>query len=250
MLKALIFDVDGTLAETERLHLLSFNAAFAETEMDWAWDDALYRHLLSVGGSEERVRYFLDTVYTGSKTWPNSGELAADLRARKDRHFRRLLGAGALSPRPGVSRLITEARAAGLRLGIATSASARSLDALSQHVLPVDDWFDCVVTGDSVSRKKPAPDAYCRVMDCLGVSPAECIAFEDSTAGLESAVAAGVVAIATVSEFTDGDDFSRAAVVLEHLGDPGAPARVVAGDDASSACVDLDYLRALHERTH
>ena len=250
MLKALIFDVDGTLAETERLHLMSFNAAFAEADMDWVWDDELYRHLLSIGGSEERVRYFLDSVHAGPRTWSSSGMLAADLRARKDRHFRRLLGSGALSPRPGVSRLITEARAAGLRLGIATSASARSLDALSRHVLPVNDWFDCVVTGDSVSEKKPAPDAYLRVVDCLGVSPAECIAVEDSPAGLESAAAAGIVAIATVSEFTDGEDFSQAAVVLEHLGDPGAPARVIAGDDADSAWVDLDYLRAIHERAH
>jgi HAD superfamily hydrolase (TIGR01509 family) len=245
MLKAVLFDVDGTLAETEEFHRRAFNQAFAEQGLAIEWSRELYRELLRVTGGKERLRhYFLSQSAPGAPL-PDEALIAA-LHARKNAIYKRNLVSGDAGLRPGVLRLIAEARENDIRLGIATTTSAINLDALLGPLLGVD-WtchFAVVVAGDAVARKKPAPDVYESCLQQLGVAPEEAIAIEDSTPGVASAKAAGVRVLLTPSSYTEGDDFSAADAVVPDLGDPMRPwQQAVAG--FAQRWIDLDDLRAL-----
>ncbi|MFT4278067.1 MAG: HAD family hydrolase [Rhodopseudomonas sp.] len=237
---ALIFDVDGTLAETEELHRQAFNAAFADDGLPWHWDAPLYRRLLDVAGGKERIAHFL-------QSGPEGAERAADRipqlhRAKTDR-YTALVAAGA-ALRPGVARLIHEAKAAGIKLAIATTTSLPNVEALLQSALGPDamTWFDAIGAGDMVPAKKPAPDVYLHVLELLKLPAADCIAFEDSTNGLRAARAAGLPTIVTPGIYTEGDDFAGALAVLSDLGEPDAPYRHLAGAGADDRLVTLEAL--------
>ncbi|MFN3075794.1 MAG: HAD-IA family hydrolase, partial [Alphaproteobacteria bacterium] len=145
---------------------------------------------------------------------------------------------GALTARPGVRRLIAEARAAGLRLGLATSSQRLSVENMVPVVLGPGalSWFDAIGCGDDVARKKPQPDVYLHVLDRLGLTADECVAIEDTELGLAAAVAAGIPTVVTVASYSGGDDFTGATVVLSCLGDPGEPMVVLAGGGRDSEC--------------
>ncbi|NEW86170.1 HAD family hydrolase [Rhodopseudomonas sp. WA056] len=237
---ALIFDVDGTLAETEELHRQAFNATFAAEQLPWHWDEALYRRLLDVTGGKERIAHFL-------KSGPDGAARAADRipdlhRAKTDRYTALVAAGTAL--RPGVARLIREAKAAGVKLGIATTTSLPNVEALLQSSLGPDAMalFDAVGAGDVVPAKKPAPDIYLHVLDALKLPAADCVAFEDSTNGVRAARAAGLPTIVTPGIYTEGDDFPGALAVLSDLGEPDAPYRHLAGAGAEDSLVTLDAL--------
>lgn len=243
-LEALIFDVDGTLAETEDLHRRAFNESFAACGFDWTWSPALYRKLLQVTGGKERIRHFIES----SK--PADGEHAlarlAELHAEKTRRYGAHVAAGALAPRPGILRLIWEARAAGLKLAIATTTDPANVEALLQAAFAPDaaSWFHVIGAGDVVREKKPAPDIYHYVLERLGCAASNAIAFEDSENGILAARAAGLTVVATPSLYTATNDFSKAHMVLSDLGEADAPCRNLAGHRASS-CADLRALRDL-----
>ncbi|QLH73462.1 HAD family hydrolase [Rhodopseudomonas palustris] len=237
---ALIFDVDGTLAETEELHRQAFNATFAAEQLPWHWDATLYRKLLDVTGGKERIAHFL-------KSEPDGAERAADRipelhRAKTDRYTALVVAGTAL--RPGVARLIREAKAAGVKLGIATTTSLPNVEALLESSLGPDAMalFDAVGAGDVVPAKKPAPDIYLYVLDALKLPAADCVAFEDSTNGVRAARAAGLPTIVTPGLYTEGDDFPGALAVLSDLGEPDAPYRHLAGVGAGESLVTLDAL--------
>ncbi len=220
MLKAILFDVDGTLAETEESHRQAFNAAFAQAQMDLQWSVAQYRELLKVTGGKERLR-----AYFGAAGAAPPDERIRALHAAKNAFYAQAIAAGAVALRPGVLRLMREARAAGMCLGIATTTSAENLDALLQPLLGAA-WrqdFASVVAGDQVARKKPAPDVYCACLEELGLPGAAAVAIEDSAAGVRAARAAGVGVVATPSRYTERDDLSQADCVLPNLGDPERP---------------------------
>jgi len=247
MLSALLFDVDGTLADTERDgHRVAFNAAFREAGLDWAWDPATYGELLDVAGGKERLLHYFRRHHPAEAARPDVRERIATLHAAKTRHFIRLLGAGALPLRPGVARLIAEARAAGLALAIATTTTAENVTALLRHGLADDapSWFAVIAAGDVVPRKKPAPDVYLYALERLGMPPAACVAFEDSENGLRASLAAGLATVVTRGDYTRDQDFSGATSVLECLGDPGVPAGHVAGAAPRGTFVTLEDLRA------
>jgi len=248
-LQALIFDVDGTLADTERDgHRVAFNLAFAEAGLDWVWDEALYGELLAVTGGKERIRHFLDN-FRPDINLPTNDEAGyiAGLHQSKTKHYTELLESGAIPLRTGVERLLNEARDAGLRLAIATTTTPINVEALLTHTLGAEsmDWFEVIAAGDIVPAKKPAPDIYEYALEKMQLNPEQCLAFEDSSNGIISSSDANLTTIITINGYTKDDDFSRAALVLDSFGDPDHAFTVLAGDAHGASYVNIDLLKHL-----
>jgi len=250
ILKALLFDVDGTLADTERDgHRVAFNQAFADAGLDWDWDVALYGQLLTVSGGKERLRYFIEQWKPDFDEPENLDSFIRDLHRTKTRRYLALLEQGAIPLRPGVERLLKEARTTELRLAIVTTTTPDNVTALLSSTLGVDSvgWFDLIAAGDIVPGKKPAPDIYHYALEQLGIPATECLALEDSDNGLLSSTGAGIKTVVTVNDYTRQQDFSGAAIVLDQLGEPGAGFEVLAGDAGGATVVDVAFLsRLLH----
>lgn len=231
-LQALIFDVDGTLAETERDgHRPAFNAAFLELGLAWNWDVALYGELLAVAGGRERIRHYAQTHDPARVAHAGFDALVLALHAAKTRRYLALVDR--LQLRPGVRELIKAARSAGLRLAIATTTTPDNVYALLASHLGADAlaWFEVIAAGDMVARKKPAPDIYQYCLEQLDLPAASCLAVEDSAIGLAAARAAGILTLVTPSAYCLAEDFRGAAAVLADLG----------------AC-ELGELQAIHRR--
>ena len=213
---ALIFDVDGTLAETEELHRQAFNHAFVRHGLDWHWDRAVYKDLLRVTGGKERIRAYHGRRENAS---PLSDADIAELHRVKTAHYAGLIETGCCPLRPGVTDLLTAAKARGQRLAIATTTSHGNIDALLSQALG-KRWaadFDAIVAGDDVRDKKPAPDVYLEVLARLKLEASGCVAIEDSANGLIAASRANIPVLITRSMFFRDDDFSVARVVLDDL---------------------------------
>ena len=248
-LQALIFDVDGTLADTERDgHRVAFNRAFEEFGLDWFWDEALYGKLLTVTGGKERMAYYLNEFNTAYPQTDDTPELIVKLHQAKTRHYTELLASGAIPLRPGVKRLIEEAREAGPRIAIATTTTPDNVTALLEHALAPGscDWFDVIAAGDIVPAKKPAADIYFYALEKMQLSADQCLAFEDSLNGIKSSMGASLQTIITVNGYTEQDDFSGAALVLDQLGEPDAGFRTLAGDDMGYSYVSVELLKKIH----
>lgn len=213
--RALIFDVDGTLAETEEVHRRAFNEAFAEAGLDWFWDQVTYARLLRVAGGKERIRAFDLRNAVPSLTFSD----IADLHGIKTKRYAALIAAGDCPLRPGVRAWLAGARSRGQRLAIATTTSHGNIDALLSVALGPAwaDPFEAIVAGDDVPRKKPAPDVYVEVLARLGLGPADCIAVEDSGNGLAAAAWAGIPVVITRSAYFGDDDFAGALLVVDDL---------------------------------
>ncbi|MDA0654421.1 MAG: HAD-IA family hydrolase, partial [Proteobacteria bacterium] len=203
-LKALIWDVDGTLAETEEAHRAAFNRTFSARGLDWEWDWDKYRDLLRVTGGVERMTHYVRTERPDALPDDAMVETVHAMHKQKTAEYVAALQRGELPLRPGVARLLAEARDAGMRLAIATTTSAPNISALLDHSPdPVRlDWFEVVGAGGVIPNKKPAPDIYLWTLERLGLSGADCLAMEDSRNGLDSATAAAVPAVITTSSYT------------------------------------------------
>jgi HAD superfamily hydrolase (TIGR01509 family) len=213
---ALIFDVDGTLAETEELHRQAFNHAFARHGLDWQWDRAVYKDLLRVTGGKERIRAHHERLRIAA---PLSDVDIAELHRIKTAHYAELVETGCCPLRPGVTDLLAAAKARGQRLAIATTTSHGNIDALLSQALG-KRWaadFDAIVAGDDVPHKKPAPDVYVETLARLKLNASDCVAIEDSANGLTAASRANIPVLITRSMFFRDDDFSQARVVLDDL---------------------------------
>ncbi|ARE41629.1 hypothetical protein RGUI_3488 [Rhodovulum sp. P5] len=216
-LKALIFDVDGTLAETEETHRQAFNETFAKWGLDWNWSREDYRVLLKTGGGKERLRAFQDKLPDGAPRLSDEDIVA--LHKDKTALFGDLVAKGELALRPGVEDLILKAREAELQLAIATTTSRPNVDALMQATFgkPADRIFDVIASGDEVQRKKPDPEIYLLALRRLDLPPRDCIAFEDSRIGLNSALDAGLRVVVTPSLYTADETHSGATCRVPSL---------------------------------
>jgi HAD superfamily hydrolase (TIGR01509 family) len=238
-LRALIFDVDGTLAETEELHRRAFNESFAAAGLPWIWDQALYARLLEVTGGKERIAHYVQ-AYDGDP--PLAAEAIAALHADKTARYARLIEAGDITLRPGVARLLEDARQHGIRLAIATTTSRPNIDALLRATLGGQP-FEVIAAGDEVANKKPDPEIYRLALSRLDLEPSGCVAIEDTLNGLRSAQGAGLACLLTTSVYGGKGPFPGALSVVDHLGEPDAPATVLAGAPMFGAMVDIAQLQ-------
>ncbi len=248
MLQALIFDVDGTLADTEKDgHRVAFNLAFKEAKLDWNWTEALYGELLAVTGGKERMARYIDRYLEDFSVPVDLAEFIAALHKRKTHYYVQLMQAGEIPLRPGVERVLREARDAGLRMAIATTTTPENVTWLLKSTLGAEsiDWFEVIAAGDIVEKKKPAPDIFIYALEQLGLEADVCIAFEDSRNGILSSTGANLKTIVTTNDYTLEDDFSQAVLVLDQMGEQNNPAKVLSGS-MSSTYLNIESIKQLH----
>ena len=248
-LTTLIFDIDGTLAETEEEHRCSFNQAFKQVGLSWYWSRELYGNLLAITGGKERIRYFVEHHSPSFNKPDHLYEYIIELHKLKTDIYLKKLNSGCIPLRVGVSRLIAEARKSNIRLAIATTTTHSNVVALLEKSLASNsvEWFDVIAAGDSVANKKPASDVYQFVLKHLDECPQSCIAIEDSENGLRSALQAGISTVVTTSEYTQNQDFNGAMLVVNQLGDSDNPSTVIDGNLNMQTYVNVDLLEHMSE---
>ncbi len=221
VLQALIFDVDGTLADTESVHCAAFNQAFAELGLDWVWDAALYTELLDISGGKERIRHYWQNLQPGVRELSAMAltDTVDRLHQLKTAAYERAVNSGAVQLRPGVLRLMDEALAQGLQLAIATTTSPVNIAALLRHAMGTNWRLNFSAIGDASTApvKKPHPQVYLQMLTALSMGPAQCLAFEDSSNGLRAAAAAGLATVITPTTYTAHHNFDAALRVLPDL---------------------------------
>ena len=235
MTKALIFDCDGVLADTERDgHLVAFNQMWREQGVNWQWSLEQYAEKVKIGGGKERMFSLgRDDDFRAVYNVPDSEEewwnTVAGWHKRKSEIYKELIASGALPGRPGVKRLAAGALAQGWTLVVCSTSALSSVQAVLNHVMGEETAakFAGVFAGDMVKAKKPAPDIYNLATEKLNLDPADCVVVEDSRNGLLAAVAAGMTCIVTQNELTKNEDFDEAAIVLSSLGDPDGEQAIV-----------------------
>ncbi len=219
MIKAILFDVDGTLSETEETHRISFNRAFAVHGLSWNWSQSDYRKLLDVSGGKERIRFFLSTHTDDVLRINDVEQFIRSIHETKTAIYTQLVSDGAAELRPGIRELIAETTRLGIRRAIATTTSLPNVEALLAAAFGRGGMglFETVCAGDSVAEKKPAPDVYLAVLEKMNLRPEECIALEDSRNGLLAATAAGIPTLVTPGIYTNDQRFDEAMLVTTDL---------------------------------
>ena len=220
--KACIFDVDGTLAETETLHLEAFNQVFSEFQLNWIWDQTLYKQLLQIAGSKNRINYF------NNLSKPKlSNNLIREILERKNRIYIEKLQKNSVKVCSGVKELVNLLKSE-MKLALATSTSKENVDALILKIWgeKTNAIFSAISTPEEYAKNKPAPDLYINALKKLSLKPHQAIAIEDSEIGLKSAKAAKIKTIVVPSIYTQGSDFSNADLIVSDLFDPRVKVRL------------------------
>lgn len=243
-LKGIIFDVDGTIADTEEIHRQAFNHTFKEFDLDWYWSVEDYHKLLSISGGKERFKKCLKEDHELNSKVENPSFFIKELHKRKSEHYRSLLASDDLQLRPGIIRLISEAQKKNILLGIATSSSTANLATLLRKTLNVNpaDIFNAIVSSDLVTDKKPSPIVYQCVLAELGLTPDVCVAIEDTSNGNKAALCSGLRTVITTHAYTVNDDFTGASLVINNLGESDKPFTLAQGNAYSKSYVDLELL--------
>lgn len=252
-LKAVLFDVDGTLADTEALgHRPAYNRAFRKLGLDFRWGPKLYRKLLKQPGGRERIKHYIQRFDPelgpeAEEAEQNLDAWVAKVHTLKSHYFKRYMRHGRVPLRPGIARIMREARGSGVRLAIVTNASLKTLRPVLRYSMGPElaAEVEIIASGEEVQNKKPAPDLYQLAMRRLNLEPHECVALEDSEMGLRAAAGAGLAAVVTINRDTLEQDFSEAALVVSSLGEPGAPTRVLKGHIDGLPWVSLSTLRTV-----
>ena len=247
-LQALIFDFDGTLADTEETHRQAFNSTFLRLGLKWEWPKKLNRELLGTSGGKERIGRFIESLPISLAEKARLRQLVPAIHREKTRLYAELIADGRCALRPGIVRLLNEAQTAGVRLAIVSTTNADNVAILLTRHLGASalHMFSCIACGDHVAHKKPAPDVYHLALAMLGEQAHHCIAFEDSLNGLRAAKAAGIFTVMTPSEWTAGEDFGDADLLLPHLGDREHELPVQDAAAVGGAWLGLAELRRRH----
>ncbi len=243
-LKGIIFDVDGTIADTEEIHRQAFNQAFSEFDLNWHWTKSDYHELLTISGGKERFKKCLNDDKALKSKIENPGLFIQELHNRKSEHYRSMLASDGIQLRPGIIRLINEAQDKGILLGIATSSSLANLTTLLNTTLNIDpnELFNAIVCSDTILDKKPSPVVYQCALAGLGLTPDTCISIEDTRNGNLSALSAGLHTIITTHAYTIDNDFTGASLVVNHLGEPNNAFTVTQDYDCDKPYVDIELL--------
>lgn len=246
-LKGIIFDVDGTMADTEEVHRQAFNKAFKEFDLDWHWSESDYHKLLFISGGKERFKICLDNDDSLRSKIEDTDKFIADLHQCKSEHYRSMLVEGRIQLRPGISRIIEEAKEQGITLGIATSSCYANLKTLINSTLNVEpkELFSAVVCSDTVTDKKPSPLVYQRALSELNLAPEVCIAIEDTRNGNLAAQSAELKVIITTHAYTTDNDFHGASLVINQLGNPDDAFIATQGYTYNKSYVDIELLNKI-----
>ena len=247
-IEALIFDVDGTMADTEEAHRVAFNLAFDRQRLGWNWTRTEYRELLAVTGGKERIAHYIESLPISAGLRRRLLERVPEIHADKTKLYSSAVRDGGVPLRDGIARLLDEALDAGCRLAIASTTTAVNVDALLHAAFGTRglEMFAVIACGDQVRAKKPAPDIYRLALQTLGIGAESAVAFEDSPNGLRAASSAGLWTVVTPTYWTEGADFSAAGLVLPRLGDPAQPLHAEPGTALrQQAWLSLDELQEL-----
>ena len=240
-LHAVLFDVDGTLVDSERHgHRVAFNKAFEEFDLPYRWDEEEYGELLRVTGGRRRLHRYLSEQGMAED---ERERLVPALHERKTEILSELVDDGRVDVRPGTRRLLDELTGAGCRLGVATTGSRGWVERLLDRLLDGVD-FEVSVTGDEVAERKPDPEAFTVALERLGVAASDAVVIEDSAEGLSASVAAGIRCVVVVNGYTADHDLADADLVLDGFGEPDAPAQMLA-DRAGTGCDGVLTLEVL-----
>jgi len=241
-IKAIIFDQDGVIIDTERDgHRVAFNETFKEFGFNVEWDVEKYHELLQIAGGKERMKHHLQTEGFGVEVKAEEvDDLIKRLHKRKTEIFVQLIETGRLPLRPGVKRLMTEAMDKRLILGVCTTSNEKAAHTVAYQILK-DIKFDFVLAGDVVSKKKPDPEIYLLALKKAGLKPNQCIVVEDSRNGVLAAKAAQMHVVATTNVYTEKEDLSQADIVVTCLGDPEGKKGIL-----KQGGQDLDFDGVLH----
>lgn len=247
-LEALIFDLDGTMADTEEGHRQAFNAAFLEHSLFWDWDRPRYTELLKISGGHERLAAYVEALQVPEDEKARLREMVGPIHRTKTRIYNELITEGKVPFRHGVARLLREARAADRQLAIVATTAAANVTPLVTNALGEDAyyWFKAIVSAEHVAHKKPAPDLYRLALSELALSASECVAFEDSASGVRAAKAAGLFTIVTPTLWTRQQDLAGADLFLYDLGEPNAPLDLRASSMVGAPYLGLAQLVQLH----
>lgn len=248
MLKCLIWDVDGTLSETEETHRKAFNLTFKQFGYNWEWSQEKYRDLLEVTGGVERILFFIKTDLSLDIQKNITVDKVREMHKAKTVNYVNSIKNGFSHLRSGVQRLITEAKENDVRLAIATTTSLINVEMLLEYAPnSVDiEWFEVIGSANSINKKKPDPEIYLWTLDKLKLRPQDCLALEDSLNGLKAASSAGIPTIITYSNYTKHQKFDGAVAISDSFGNEDRPMRLISGEQKNKSFVDLELLKFWH----
>ena len=246
-LSAVFFDVDGTIAETEDYHRKSFNESFKEFNLDWFWDEAIYKELINIGGGKERIMFHIKKAWPEMLGYKNLSNYIDSIHKIKNEIYEDYINESVIRPRPGILRLINELKENNIKIALVSSTSEINLFNLLEKGLKIDTkkTFDLIAHGDCTKLKKPSPEIYEWALQKIQLPPEACISIEDSPKGLESSNGANIKTIITPSKLTQGENFKDASLIVSDLGEPDAPFKKLSGTAHGFKYVCLELLNNL-----
>jgi len=248
-LNAVLFDVDGTIAESEELHRISFNESFKEYGLAWYWDEEIYKELTLIGGGKERIKYYIERACPEMLSHKNLTDYIKALHKVKSQIYKDNLEEKGATLRPGIQRLLDELKVNKIRTALVSSTTEENLNNLFKIGLKItpENFFEVVGHGECTPNKKPSPEIYFWVLEKMKLPPEACVAIEDAPRGVDSALDAGLKVIVTPSQYTTSEDFRKGNLIISNLGEPDQGFKLIKGQSYGHSFVNLELLNKIHQ---